>query len=143
MSEPLGASEQLERIASSYQAAYAEVQELLVTTSHPKLPSWVFQLDRFDVKEIAVFSKALARAENRRRQWRAALHATTELAALESSSPSVRSMSGSTFDPDAPLEGLSDQTDSYSLDAFISVVQYARSAGCSYIDGAFFPVTRT
>lgn len=144
MSEHLGAAEQLEHVAGAYQSAYAEVQRLLVTTPHPKLPAWVFQLDRFDVKEIAVFSRPLAQAEQNRRKWRAALHATTELAALEVEAPDVRSLSAITVDPDAPLDDLGTApTDTLALDAFISVVQYARAAGCSYVDGAFQPVSRS
>jgi hypothetical protein len=138
------AEDQLPRIAQRYRAAFDAVQELLTTTDHPKLPAWVFQLDRFDVVDIAVFSRALARAEQQRRQWRAALHATAELAALEVRNPEVRSLAPSTFDPDAPEALVDTPTDvgMDSLDAFISVVQYARTAGCSYVDGGFQPVRK-
>ena len=140
----IAASEQLDRIAGEYQAAYAKVQGLLATTQHPKLPGWVFQLDRFDVVEIAVFSKALARAEQHRRQWRAALHATVELAALEAQQPGVRDLSPDTFDPDAPPDlAAAGPGGMDTLDSFISVVQYARTAGCSYVDGAFVPVLKS
>lgn len=139
------AAEQLDRIAAAYRNAFMTVQGMLATANHPKLPAWVFQLDRFDVVDIAVFSKALARAEQHRRQWRAALHATAELAALEEAAPEVRGIAPTTLDPDAPdhLVDCPTGVGMDSLDAFINVVQYARTAGCSYVDGAFQPVLKS
>lgn len=134
------AESQLEPIGRAYRSAFAEVQELLLATQHPKLPDWVFQLDAFDVVDIAVFSKAIARAEQQRRQWRAALHATTELAAIEAATPDLQS-AATTFDPETDAAEQMHAADA-SMDAFISIVQYARSAGCSYVDGAFFPVLK-
>ena len=58
--------------------------------------------------------------------------------------PGVRDLSPDTFDPDAPPDlAAAGPGGMDTLDSFISVVQYARTAGCSYVDGAFVPVLKS
>ncbi|MCB9677054.1 MAG: hypothetical protein H6737_18195 [Alphaproteobacteria bacterium] len=133
----VGTADDLERIAGEYRKAFDEVQGILATLDLGSVPPYVFAIDRFDVKDLAVSSPKLAKAEQRRRQWRAALHAMAELTALQSAPPQ-----GATIDPDAPesLASMAGDGDMGSLDRFISVLQYARSVGCMYVDGRFEPV---
>lgn len=138
---------QIDRAATAYQAAFARVKDLLGGRVGGSLPEFVFTLDRMDLGEVAVHSKEIAEAEQLRRQWRAALHAACELAALESGDvPRPGPRVQDTLDPDSleldlasPSPGV-DPAALPELDRFISVVQGARAAGCMYVDGTFAPV---
>jgi hypothetical protein len=138
---------QIEQAAASYREAFDEVRALIDQLAVRGLPEHVFALDRMDVEEIGQISKPIARAEQRRRQWRAALHAMCELAALDSAAAPHEPRAQDTLDPDT-LQGLGapeaappvDPSALSGLDRFISVVQYARTAGCMYVDGRFEPV---
>lgn len=138
---------QIEQAAAAYRDAFDEVRALLDRLVVRGLPEHVFALDRMDVEEIGQISKEIARAEQRRRQWRAALHAMCELAALDSTAPLDEPRVQDTLDPDslhdlgaAEAAPAVDPSALSGLDRFISVVQYARTAGCMYVDGRFEPV---
>ncbi|MEZ4322628.1 MAG: hypothetical protein R3F61_34495 [Myxococcota bacterium] len=142
-SEDTGISE-LERISGEYRKAFDTVQRLLATLDLGTVPPYVFAIDKFDVKDLGALSPQLARVEQRRRQWRAALHAMAELTALQDGKPTAGADVLATFDPDAESGDLSQMAASADgmegLDRFISVVQYARTVGCMYVDGGFQPV---
>jgi len=130
-------SNQMQRVQQQYRKAYAHVQDLLTSTRVPGATQGVFALDTLDIRKIAETSPSLARAERLRRQWRAALHAMAELEAMgtpELPEPDFIN----TLDPENPVIP-SPPTGLGSLDHFISVVHYARSAGCMYVDGGFEP----
>ncbi len=137
---------EMERIAGEYRRAFDRVQSLLNASDLGTIPPYVFAIDRFDIAQLGEIDASLAKAERRRRQWRAALHAIAELQALEASADRnpVVSTVANTLDPDDPADTstLSEakQSDMPDLDRFISVVQYARTVGCSYVDGGFQPV---
>ena len=141
-----GTQAELERIAREYRHAFDEVQSLLAACDLGTIPPYVFAIDRFDIAQLGTLDVRLAKAERRRRQWRAALHAIAELQALEASedtNPVVSSVLD-TMDPDQEPDATTltgtKQSDMPDLDRFISVVQYARTVGCSYVDGGFQPV---
>lgn len=139
---------QLAEIAREYRKAFDDVQEVLQRTDTGKVPGWVFAIDRFDVKDLAEMSKELARVEQRRRQWRSALHAMSELMALHEDEIPVPAPSASdTYDPETSLEEMvsnpPDPSSLPALDRFISVVQYARTVGVMYVDGTFQPVLKS
>jgi hypothetical protein len=137
---------ELERIGREYRKAFDTVQSLLNACDLGTIPPYVFAIDRFDIKQLGELDRTLAKAERRRRQWRAALHAMVELQALEAREEDhpVVSAAAETMDPDDPTDSstLNEATksDMPHLDRFISVVQYARTVGCSYVDGGFQPV---
>ena len=147
---PPDATARLTEIATAYRAAFDDVQARLGTLEVGKIPRWVFGIDPFDIIELAALDRDLARAEQRRRQWRAALHAMAELAALQGESGVLPSGAENTLDPDAleddgelaTLAEAADPDGLPALDRFISVVQYARSSGCMYVDGGFAPVVK-
>jgi len=133
---------QFERIAGEYRKAFDEVQRLLAASELGKVPSYVFAIDRFDVKKLGELNPELARAEQRRRQWRAALHAMAELEALQPDMPTADADAAlSTLDAENPMDSMSNPSGGMvGLDRFISVVQYARTTGCMYVNGGFEPV---
>lgn len=138
----------IEATAASYREAFDHVKSLLAQRTDGALPEFVFALDLLDVVAIAAQDASLARAEQQRRQWRAALHAMCELAALDSQEPDQPSATD-TLDPDAFDALLGEEAAPPpetaalpGLDRFISVVQYARTAGCMYVDGGFVPVLK-
>lgn len=147
---PTDATARLSEIAAAYRTAFDDVQARLGMLKTGKIPRWVFGIDQFDIIELAAMDRDLARAEQRRRQWRAALHAMAELAALQGEEVPLVGTSEITLDPDAfdedgDLTSITESADPDglpALDRFISVVQYARSAGCMYVDGGFAPVVK-
>lgn len=137
-------AEQVERIATRYREAFEHVTARLQQRTDGALPEFVFSLDQMDVAQIATIDAEIARAERLRRQWRAALHAMCELAALDTGDPEqpsvVDTLDPEHFDLDAPAP--TSPASPPGLDRLISVLQYARSTGCMYVDGGFEPVVK-
>jgi hypothetical protein len=141
----------LQKAADDYRQAYDVVERTLRQADHPDLPTWVFNLERFNVEALKAMSPDVARAEARRRACRRALHAVAELTALDDQVgalaaeptmelPDVGTAEGMT----RWAEGVADKTDAdrwtNAIDRFIGIVSYADEGGCVYLNGTFEPV---
>ncbi len=127
--------ESVERFALAaevYRVAFAEAQRALAEADPGTVPSWVFSVDRLTVEDLRTLPEPIRKAELRRRQARAALHALVELVALEDDG---------THGPAGPPDG-ADQADLSKLDRFITVANGARKHGCAYVNGMFEPMGR-
>ncbi len=127
-----GALAQLAEVATEHRAAYDELQVILQRAPSPRLPSWVFALDRLELDDLASVDPGLHEAELRRRQWRVALRAITELVALQDGA-------GTSYPDDLAAP---DDADLPRRHRFISVLNAARAGGCVYVNGSFQPVGR-
>lgn len=116
-------------VAREYRQAFREVQDALQGLELGSSPAWVFVVESMTEDELEALSPAVAAAERRRRAWRSALHALTEMIALEE--PAEVHTSADNADPA--------QSRHQSLDRFISVFNSARDAGCVYVNGTFRP----
>lgn len=127
--------ESIERFAlaaEAYRTAFQEAQRALAEADPGTVPSWVFAVDRLPVEDLRTLAEPVRRAELKRRQARAALHALVELVALEDDG---------THGPAGPPDG-ADQADLSKLDRFITVANGARKHGCAYVNGMFEPMGR-
>lgn len=127
----------LAEVSVRYREAFDEVQGLLAKTELGAIPSWVFAIDRLSLEELAPHGEALVEAETRRRRWRTALQALTELVALDDPGQTRPDSDEVPVAPDT-----ADQADLPRLDRFITVVNFARAGGCIYLNGSFAPVER-
>jgi len=135
------AVERLADLSARYRSAFVEVQDCLARAEMGRIPAWVFAVERLPIEDVAALSEELAAAESRRRSLRVALHALIELIALEDDEG--RPADGS--DVDHLVTAMSDAEDDGAqkqLDRFISVINYAKSGGCIYVNGTFEPVAR-
>lgn len=123
--------------AGNYRIAFETVQTQLKALDLGRMPTWVFAVDRMDLKEIAKLSHPLALAERERRRWRAALHALAELIALSGDNEPTYSEEN---EPEAAMT-LSDDDNDRELDQFITLVNRAKAGGAIYVNGTFEPVT--
>ncbi|MFT4626199.1 MAG: hypothetical protein ACI8PZ_004875 [Myxococcota bacterium] len=127
-------------VANHYRRAFKSVQDALAAVELGRVPPWVFAVERLTREELNAIAPALAEAETQRRAWRAALHAITELIALEDAGeaglPPARNEAEvrTLFDS---LDG--DMRNQRKLDRFISVINGARAGSCIYINGTFRP----
>ena len=137
---------QLMKLADGYREAFVAVQDQLQNTEMGRVPSWVFAVARLSLEDIEKIEPALADAERHRRACRVALHAMSELIALDDTNDmpppavEVESLINS-LSPDEGGNEL-DVPAQRRLDGFISMMNYARTANVMYIDGTFDPITR-
>ncbi|MCB9688789.1 MAG: hypothetical protein H6738_23750 [Alphaproteobacteria bacterium] len=124
--------ERFAKAAEAYREAFRDTQQALAEADVGTVPSWVFAVDRLHEDEVRALPEPVRRAELRRRQVRAALHALVELVALEDDGR---------HGPAGPPDG-ADQADLTKLDRFITVANFARHHGCAYVDGMFQPTER-
>jgi hypothetical protein len=122
-------------VARQYRHAFRAVQEELQSLQPGQAGPWVFALEDLSREELCTLSPTLAQAEHERRAWRVALHAITELIALQDALPVPIETDGpAAFDT---LDG--EAQSQHQLDQFISVLHGARAGGCIYVDGTFHP----
>ena len=150
MSQPPISRELMERFqnaCATYRAAHERVEKALEAEQSPNLPTWVYNLETFDHAALNEISPMIAALERQRRFARSALHAVSELIALD--------------DPDAPLSGMpaelgqggaNETIEQLSakatkdlrwlrvLDRFIGVVGRADQGGAHYVNGGFQPL---
>jgi hypothetical protein len=133
--------------ARTYREAHERVESALEAEQNPHLPTWVYNLENFEIDALTELAPRVAVLEKKRRYARSALHAVSELIALD--------------DPDAPLGdipadvgqgGANDAIEQLSakatkdlrwlrvLDRFIGVVGRADSGGAQYVNGGFQPL---
>jgi len=134
----------LAELTEQYREAFGEVQDCLARAEMGRIPAWVFAIDRLKMEEIVALSPELAAAESRRRSLKVAMHALVEYIALEDDSQVPL--------PDPSTEEVADLMSSIEeqevesarqLDRFITVVNYAKSGSCIFINGTFEPVVRS
>ena len=138
------AMQRLTALTDQYRAAFGDVQDLLARSELGRIPSWVFAIDRLKIEEINALSPELAAAENRRRTLKIAMHALLEYIALEDDAPIDRD-DPSTEEVANLVSSLEDREldNARQLDRFITVVNYAKSGGCIFINGTFEPVVHS
>jgi len=136
------AVERLAELTARYRSAFEEVQDCLANAEMGRIPAWVFAVDRLKMDDIAALSLELAAAESKRRSLRVALHALVEFIALEDTDSD--GIGNATANVDELITSMGAEEDDHArqLDRFISVVNYAKSGGCIYINGTFEPVVR-
>jgi hypothetical protein len=149
MSQPISRElmERFQAAAKTYRDAHERVERALENEQSPNLPTWVYNLETFEHATLQEISPRIASLERQRRFARSALHAVSELIALD--------------DPDAPLTGMpaelgqggaNETIEQLSakatkdlrwlrvLDRFIGVVGRADSGGAHYVNGGFQPL---
>lgn len=149
MSQPISRElmERFHSAAKTYREAHERVERALEVEQSPNLPTWVYNLETFDHPTLQEISPRVAALERQRRFARSALHAVSELIALD--------------DPDAPLTGVAsdlgqgganetiEQLSAKAtkdlrwlrvIDRFIGVVGRADSGGAHYVNGGFQPL---
>jgi len=121
-----------------YRLAFVRVQEILLNLDLGTVPSWVFAIDRHDMKTIKAWNEELYQAELHRRRCQVALHSQMELIALDDPGRHLPASAAESDD----MSGLdtADASDLARLDRFISVMHAARAGGALYMNGAFEPV---
>jgi hypothetical protein len=142
MAQPLPGREWLERFAeaaAAYRTAFRDVQRILRDTDMGRIPQWCFAIDGISLDELAKLDTDLASAERERRRWRVALHALSELIALNGESEPQLSHPDGSDSQEELIESLGDTGD-VELDRFITVINYAKSGGVIYINGTFEPI---
>lgn len=131
-----------EVVAASYRRAFDDVQAHLGRLDRGDVPAWAFAIDAATPEKMSALDPELARLELMRRRWRTALHAMSELIALEG---------GQGMPITEPAEGVRglldrpsiEESDRVRLDRFISILDRARAGGCMYLNGTFQPVDHT
>lgn len=123
--------------ADAYRASFLAVQQHLRQADMGRIPAWCFAVDRMELEELDRLSPALARAELERRRRRVALHALVELIALSGDEPSAPPEPVDAESLSRPSEGTADA----ELDRFITVVNFAKAGGATYVNGTFEPVS--
>ena len=149
MSQPISRElmERFQSAAKTYRDAHERVEKALEVEQSPHLPTWVYNLETFDYTTLHEIAPKVAALERQRRFARSALHAVSELIALD--------------DPDAPLTGMAsdlgrgganetiEQLSAMAtkdlrwlrvIDRFIGVVGRADSGGAHYVNGGFQPL---
>jgi hypothetical protein len=123
-------------LAERYRSAFVRVQQRLTLVKDLPVDAWVFNLDRLKLEDIHAVDAELGLLEEHRRQVRAALHALTELHALDGEGAGLEDDQDarSTFER---LDGAGE--DRRQLDRFMTVVNAARDAGCIYVNHTFQP----
>lgn len=144
----------LTRACTTYREAFEEVERTLIEQGNAELPTWVFNLEAFDLDAIHAVSPAVASVERKRRAARTALHAVAEMIALDDPTASMATMPPdvtSGVDPESP-EGVNQWVDKLSakasedlrwlrvLDRFIGIVGRADTGGALYVNGSFEPL---
>lgn len=147
MAPPPLSKAQMERLAAAcqeYRTAFEAVERTLEEVADPTLPSWVYNLEDFDLEALEAAAPRVADAERCRRANRAALHAVIELVALDDDEGTLAAQPGGT-PPAETIEALSSRAvDDLRwlrvLDRFISVVGRADDGGAQYVNGTFAAV---
>lgn len=127
----------LAEAAEAYRTSFHAVQQHLRQADMGRIPAWCFAVDRMELEELDKLSPALARAELERRRRRTALHALAELIALSGDEPSAPPEPVVAEPVTRPSEGAADA----ELDRFITVVNFAKAGGATYVNGTFEPVS--
>lgn len=110
--------------ARAYRVAFDQLEQAIATEYGAEPPPWLGTLHQLDLDDLVAVCPAVGRAEQRRRACRVALHAVAELIALEEA----------TWGEATPPEWES------GLDRFVTVMSYAESSGCQYVNGTFEPI---
>jgi hypothetical protein len=142
--------DRLARAAPAYREAFERVETAIAHEANPNLPTWIFNLDGFNLEALYQISPTIAYAERHRRAARVALHAVAELMAFDDPAATLATQSGDEAPPgnaadmSAWMASLTSRAgdDHYwlrTLDRFVGIVNYADSGGCVYINGGFEP----
>lgn len=142
--------ERLSRACRTYRDAFELVERTLIEQGNADLPTWVFNLEAFELEAIHQASPAVASAEKKRRAARTALHAVAEMIALDDPTASMGVMP-SDVTPESPtdvnqwVETLSSKANEdlrwlRVLDRFIGIVGRADTGGALYVNGSFEPL---
>ena len=146
-----GLLDRLLAAAAAYRTAYGATEAAIAQHfDDPDSRLWVFNLADWDDEALTTLHPVIQRAERRRRQSQVALHAVSELLALENPAEAMESLGGpppivTSADAIAPWANAEAPDGSYdrwmrALDRFVGIVNGADAGDCIYLDGTFVPV---